>query len=370
MIITRTPFRISFFGGGTDYPGWYLKHGGAVLVTSINKYCYLTCRTLPPFFAHRFRVVYIKSENTNTIEEISHPAVRGILKHLDWKSGLEIHHDADLPARGGMGSSSAFTVGLLHALHALRGRMVGKHDLAMESIHIEQNVLRETVGSQDQVSVAVGGFNHVRFLPGGDISVTPVTVTRERFRELESHLMLFYSGIERTAAKVAGSYVANIEEKAEQMKAMSALVDQSLAILTGGGLIDEFGRLLHEAWQVKRRFSQQVSNSRIDDIYERGRKAGALGGKILGAGGGGFVLLFVAPDRQRAVRAALSDLVHVPFRFEAQGSQVIFYETEEDYSSASADNAHCRHDETIDLDLQAEAVGRGAATGPGARATP
>jgi D-glycero-alpha-D-manno-heptose-7-phosphate kinase len=356
MIITRTPFRISFFGGGTDYPAWYLKHGGAVLVTSINKYCYLTCRNLPPFFAHKFRVVYIKSENTNTIEEISHPAVRGILKHLDWQNGLEIHHDADLPARGGMGSSSAFTVGLLHALNALKGRMVSKYQLALDSIHIEQHVLCETVGSQDQVSVAVGGLNHIRFLPGGDINVTPITVTRDRLRELESHLMLFYSGIERTAAKVAGSYAVNIEEKAAQMQAMAALVDQSLSILTGTDKIEEFGRLLHEAWQVKRRFSQQVSNSKIDDIYDRGRRAGALGGKILGAGGGGFVLLFVPPDGQRAVRNALADLVHVPFRFESLGSQVIFFESGEDYSGATTDNASCQFGKAIDLDLQGDGV--------------
>jgi D-glycero-alpha-D-manno-heptose-7-phosphate kinase len=352
MIITRTPFRISFFGGGTDYPAWYLKHGGAVLVTSINKYCYLTCRNLPPFFPHKFRVVYIKSENTSTIDEISHPAVRGILKHLEWKDGLEIHHDADLPARGGMGSSSAFTVGLLHALSALKGRMVSKYQLALDSIHLEQNVLRETVGSQDQVSVAVGGFNHVRFLPGGDINVTPVTVTRERLRELESHLMLFFSGIERTAAKVADSYAINIEEKSAQMQAMAALVDQSVKILTSNCEIDEFGKLLHEAWQVKRRFSPQVSNQKIDDIYERGRRAGALGGKILGAGGGGFVLLFVPPDRQSAVRVALADLIHVPFRFERLGSHVIFFENDEDYSSATVDNANCRFAKAIDLDLQ------------------
>src|SRR6266446_8492202 len=191
MVISRTPFRISFFGGGTDYPAWYQRHGGAVLVTSINKYCYLTCRHLPPFFKHKYRVVYVKSENANTVEEISHPAVRGLLQYLDWKEGVEIHHDADLPARGGMGSSSAFTVGLLNALSALKGKMVTKKDLALDSIHIEQNVLRETVGSQDQVSVAYGGFNHIQFLPDGEITVTPVTIGCDRIRELEQHLMLF-----------------------------------------------------------------------------------------------------------------------------------------------------------------------------------
>jgi D-glycero-alpha-D-manno-heptose-7-phosphate kinase len=356
MIITRTPFRISFFGGGTDYPGWYRKHGGAVLATSINKYCYLTCRHLPPFFSHKFRVVYVKSENAKTIDEISHPAVRGILKHLEWKNGLEIHHDADLPARGGMGSSSAFTVGLLHALHALRGRMVSKYELAMESIHVEQDVLGETVGSQDQVSVAVGGLNHIRFLAGGEVQVAPVTVGRERIRALEAHLMLFYSGIERTAATVAESYASKIEEKAAQMQAMSELVDQGISILNSSCDIVEFGKLLQEAWTIKRRFSQRVSNPRIDEIYARGLRGGALGGKVLGAGGGGFVLLFVPPERQRAVRSELADLVHVPFRFESSGSHVIFYEMGEDYSSAAKDNASCLSGETIDLDTQAEAL--------------
>jgi D-glycero-alpha-D-manno-heptose-7-phosphate kinase len=357
MIITRTPFRISFFGGGTDYPAWYKKHGGAVLVTSINKYCYLTCRDLPPFFQHKYRIVYVKSENTRSIEEISHPAVRGILKHLEWRGGLEIHHDADLPARGGMGSSSAFTVGLLHALHALKGRMVSKYDLALESIHVEQDILKETVGSQDQVSVAVGGLNHIQFLPGGQINVTPVTIAAGRIRELESHLMLFYSGIERTAAKVAGSYADNIEEKAAQMRKMAALVDRGLAILNSDCAITEFGKLLHEAWQVKRAFSNRVSNGKIDGIYQRAVENGAIGGKILGAGGGGFVLVFVEPQRQRKVREGLKDLVHVPFKFETGGSQVLFYEPGEDYSGTAEDNAGCTFDRALDLDLEDVVVG-------------
>ncbi|MFO1478377.1 MAG: kinase [Verrucomicrobiota bacterium] len=356
MIISRTPFRISFFGGGTDYPAWYLKHGGAVLVSSINKYCYLTCRYLPPFFQHRYRIVYVKSENCRTIDEISHPAVRGILKELNWKQGLEIHHDADLPARGGMGSSSAFTVGFLHALHALRGRMVSKHELALQSIRMEQDVLQETVGSQDQASVAYGGFNHIRFLPGGQISVTPVTVSAERIRELESHLMLFYTGIERTAAKVAASYAVNMDDKAPQMEAMKQLVEQGITLLNNGSDIVEFGRLLHEAWKIKRKFSQKVTNEHIDDIYNGGLSAGAIGGKILGAGGGGFVLLFVPPERQRAVRERLKQLVHVPFRFDYSGSQIVFFENDEDWSAATLDNQTCALEKPIDLDLKSESA--------------
>ncbi|MEI7466649.1 MAG: hypothetical protein WCL57_00330 [Chloroflexota bacterium] len=198
MIIARTPYRISFFGGGTDYPGWYREHGGAVIAATIDKYCYLTVRHLPPFFEHRHRVVWSKIEQVGQIDEISHPAVRGILKYAGVERGLEIHHDGDLPARSGMGSSSAFTVSLLNALHGLHGQMTSKHKLAMEAIHVEQTVLKETVGSQDQVSAAYGGFNHIRFLQNGEISVAPITVSSARAHELDSHLMLFYTGIKRT----------------------------------------------------------------------------------------------------------------------------------------------------------------------------
>ncbi len=213
MIISRTPFRISFFGGGTDYPAWYLNHGGAVLATTINKYCYITCRYLPPFFEHRIRVVYSKIENCQSFEEIDHPSVREVLRFLKFTRGLEIHHDGDLPARSGMGSSSSFTVGLLHALHALEGRMTTKQQLAKEGIHVEQDCLKETVGSQDQVLAAYGGLNHVAFSATGDITVRPVPLARERMAELNQHLMLIYTGIERTASDVAGTFVPAIEKR-------------------------------------------------------------------------------------------------------------------------------------------------------------
>jgi D-glycero-alpha-D-manno-heptose-7-phosphate kinase len=203
MIISRTPFRISFFGGGTDFPEWYREHGGAVLATTIDKYCYLTCRHLPPFFEHRIRVVYSKIENCQSVEEISHPSVREVLRYLKFDRGVEIHHDGDLPARSGMGSSSAFTVGLLNALYALKGHMVNKQQLAKESIEIEQNWVRENVGSQDQVVTAYGGLNHITFLANGEISVRPVTISTERMKELNSHLMLFYTGIARTSSEIA-----------------------------------------------------------------------------------------------------------------------------------------------------------------------
>ena len=333
MIISRTPFRISFFGGGTDYPSWYRKHGGAVLATTIDKYCYLTCRYLPPFFEHKYHVVWSKIESCRSIDEIEHPAVRAILRHMGVDRGVEIHHDGDLPARSGMGSSSAFTVGLLHALYALQGRMPDKHTLAMESIHVEQDVMEETVGSQDQVSAAYGGLNHITFLPSGDISVRPVTITRDRAKELNSHLMLFYTGIRRTAANVAGSYVEDLEARRRPLRIMKELVEESVAVLSEREDIHVFGELLHEAWQAKRSLSAQVSNPQVDDLYDQAVMAGAIGGKLTGAGGGGFLLLFVDPSRQQDVRTRLSDLIHVPFEFDFGGSQIVFFDPEKDYSA-------------------------------------
>jgi D-glycero-alpha-D-manno-heptose-7-phosphate kinase len=334
MIICRTPFRISFFGGGTDYPSWYRQHGGAVLAATIDKYCYLTCRHLPPFFEHRLRIVYRKIETCQSADEISHPAVRETLKHLGFERGLELHHDGDLPARSGMGSSSAFTVGLLHALYALRGRMPSKMQLAEESIHIEQNLLRETVGSQDQVMAAFGGFRHVQFSTEGKLTVNPLVLPSERVQELQAHLMLFYTGIARTASDVARSYIARIDHCKKQLHIMKELVDESIDILASGMDIRAFGDLLHEAWQTKRSLSAQVSTHEIDALYERARLAGAIGGKLTGAGGGGFLLLFVPPDKRNSVMNALDRQIHVPIAFESAGSQIIFYEPGIDYQEA------------------------------------
>ena len=333
MIISRTPFRVSFFGGGTDYPSWYLDHGGTVLGVTIDKYCYLTCRYLPPFFKHRIRVVYSHIENCQTVDEIAHPAVREVLRYLGMDRGVEIHHDGDLPARSGMGSSSSFTVGLLHALHALNGYMPSKRQLAMEGIRIEQDMLKETVGSQDQVLAAFGGFNHIVFSQSGEISVTPVTLSAERLHELSSHLMLFYTGIERTASEIAASYITSAKGKLSQLRIIKDLVDEGIAILNSGRDIDAFGALLHEAWEAKRSLSPEVSNSYVDELYRHALEIGALGGKLLGAGGGGFTLLFVPPSKQERVRDGLKKLIHVPFRFEFSGSQIIFFEPERDYSA-------------------------------------
>jgi D-glycero-alpha-D-manno-heptose-7-phosphate kinase len=339
MIISRTPFRVSFFGGGTDYPGWYLEHGGAVLATTIDKYCYLTCRYLPPFFEHKFRLVYSKLENRRSIDEIEHPSAREVIRHLGIERGLEIHHDADLPARSGLGSSSAFTVGLLHGLYALQGRSVGKRELAREAIHIEQEVLRETVGSQDQASTAHGGFNLITFLQSGDLVVSAVPVGRARLNELNEHLMLFYTGIRRTAETVARTYVDDIKSKRRQLRLMKDLTDEALGIVNSGVDLKEFGFLLHEAWEAKRSLSSHVSNSDVDDLYDTALRHGATGGKLLGAGGGGFFLVFAPPECHRAIRDALAGLVYVPFRFEFGGSQVIFMDREQDYQDLEHDSA-------------------------------
>jgi D-glycero-alpha-D-manno-heptose-7-phosphate kinase len=339
MIICRTPYRISFFGGGTDYPNWYREHGGTVLATTINKYCYLTCRFLPPFFEHRLRIVWSKIETCASVDEIAHPAVREVLQYLKIERGVEIHHDGDLPARSGMGSSSAFTIGLLHVLHALKGEMVSKHQLALEGIHIEQDCLKELIGSQDQVMAAYGGFNQIMFVPNGEIVVKPLTISSERLGQLNSHLMLFYTGIKRTAAEVAGSYINGMESRRRQLRILKDLVDEGVMVLSGHGNIDSFGELLHEAWAVKRSLSTHVSNDAVDEIYEDARLAGALGGKLLGAGGGGFLLLFVPPERQVHVKERLNQLIHVPFRFEFTGSQIIFLDREEDYAQQEQDRA-------------------------------
>jgi D-glycero-alpha-D-manno-heptose-7-phosphate kinase len=327
MIITKTPFRISFFGGGTDYPGWYREHGGSVLSTSIDKYCYITCRRLPPFFEHKHRIVYSKIENVKSVDEIVHPAVRNILQWMDVTEGLEIHHDGDLPARSGLGSSSSFTVGLIHAIKALRGQYTSKKDLARDAIYLEQEVIKENVGSQDQASAAYGGFNRIDFLTSGDLAYSPVIVKKERQNALESHMMLFFTGMTRIASEVAKAQIDNISNKYAQLKHMHAMVDEGLSILGNENTsLDEFGKLLDQAWHYKRSLSERVSNSAIDDIYTAAIKAGALGGKILGAGGGGFLLIFARPEDQPKVREALHGLIHVPFKFEGGGSNVVLYQ--------------------------------------------
>jgi D-glycero-alpha-D-manno-heptose-7-phosphate kinase len=327
MIITKTPFRISFFGGGTDYPGWYREHGGQVLSTTIDKYCYITCRHLPPFFDHKHRIVYSNIENVRSIDDIQHPAVRGVFKWANVTEGLEIHHDGDLPARSGLGSSSAFSVGLVHALKGLRGQMSSKHELAEDVIHIEQNLLKENVGSQDQISAAYGGFNHISFRTDDSFSVAPITFSAGRRDELQSHLMLCFTGFSRIADAIAKSKIDNLKIRQRELCLMGEMVDEAIAILMNVNTsIDEFGKLLDLSWKYKRSLSDRVSTPEIDDIYKAALDAGAIGGKILGAGGGGFMLLFAKPERHVAIRERLKNLVHVGFNFENFGSRVALYQ--------------------------------------------
>jgi D-glycero-alpha-D-manno-heptose-7-phosphate kinase len=329
MIISRTPYRISFFGGGTDYPPYFREHGGAVLATTINKYCYLNCRFLPPFFEHKSRIVWSEMERVNDYRDISHPVIRETLGMLGIEEGVEIHHNGDLPARSGLGSSSSFTVGLLHALYAMRGQMVNKTTLARQAIEIEQVRLRENVGVQDQIETAFGGINQIQIHPDGSFDVRPVVISEARQQELEDHLLLFYTGVARFASVVAADKVAAIPDKQAELAAMREMVEQGLRILTGGGDILDFGRLLHEAWEIKRSLSAKIAPGFVNDIYTTARAAGAVGGKLLGAGGGGFMVFMVPPERREAVLQALNNLLVVPFGFERSGSQIIFYEPEQ-----------------------------------------
>jgi len=326
MIISRTPFRISFFGGGTDYPAWYREHGGAVLATSINKYCYISIRYLPPFFDYKSRIVYSKVELVQDPKEIQHPAVRAALNFLGIREGVEIHHDGDLPARTGLGSSSTFTVGLLHALYALRGRMASKMQLARDAIHLEHDLLHETVGAQDQVITAHGGLNRIDFSPDDNFRISPMILKKDRLVSLQAHCMLIFTGFTRIASEVAAEQVQKTPQNHSELKQMYQMVDQATKILSSDGDLSEFGKLLHENWQLKRRLSSRVSTPEIDGIYEAGRAAGAIGGKILGAGGGGFLLLFARPEDQAKIAAKLDKFLHVPFRFETLGSQIIHYD--------------------------------------------
>jgi D-glycero-alpha-D-manno-heptose-7-phosphate kinase len=335
MVITSTPLRISFFGGGTDYPVWYRQYGGAVLATTINKRCYITCRRMPPFFEYHSRISYSKVENVRRNDAIEHPSVRSCLQFLGIADGVEIHHVADLPARTGLGTSSAFTVGLLLGLYALQDRMRDKHSLAADAIHVEQDLLQEAVGAQDQVSAAYGGFNRINFQADGTIEVKRVLAAQSRLAELEQHLALFFTGFSRTASEIAQEQVRLTPQRKQELDTMLQLVDEAETITTNPHRsLDEFGRLLHESWKIKRSLTQKITNANIDEIYEAGLSAGALGGKLLGAGGGGFMLFFVPPERRLALRERLKKLLCVPFSFSNQGSHVVVYEADEVYDKS------------------------------------
>lgn len=330
MIINKTPFRISFFGGGTDYPVWYKKNGGSVLSTTVNKYCYISCRYLPPFFKYKYRIRYTLREEVQSISEITHPSVRECLKFLNIKEGVEMVHTSDLPAQSGIGSSSAFTVGFLDSLYALTGRMVSKKQLALDAINVEQNLIKENVGSQDQTAAAFGGFNRIDFGGIEEINVQPIILSPEKLNLLQDHFMLFFTGLSRNASDIAKEQIKQTPSKYNELLTMKAMVDEAINILCSNPYrIEDFGKLLDESWKIKRSLTNLVSTSKIDAIYETALRTGAIGGKICGAGGGGFLLLFVPPENQSRVKEALKDFLYVPFRFETGGSQIIFNSPQE-----------------------------------------
>lgn len=329
MAMSRTPYRVSFFGGGTDYPEWYREHGGSVLSMAINRYCYIVGRHLPPFFATRHRVVWSHIETVNSISEILHPAVRAGLQYMEFDNerGVEIHHQGDLPARSGIGSSSSFSVGLINVLHAMRGQTINKRDLANAAIHLERDILQETVGCQDQVASAYGGLNVISFGTDGAIDVVPLDLSGQNQQKLEDWLLLFYTGTTRLSSTIAKMLVSNLATKSNHLRRMHAMVEPAAKQLRSGDL-ESFGQFLNEAWQLKRQLSDGVTTSSIDDVYSAALSAGALGGKLLGAGGAGFMAFIVPPEKQPQVRAALSHLLHVPAGIDFTGSTIVYRQVE------------------------------------------
>lgn len=327
MIITRTPVRVSFFGGGTDYPAYYRRHGGATLATAVNKYVYVTVQNLTDYFDHKIQVHYSKVESVKTIDEIQIPNVREALRLLSIHRGVEIHLVGDLPARTGLGTSSATTVGLLKALHGHRGALISDKEVATQAVHVEQEMIGERVGSQDQYICACGGFLHLQFMRDGEVRVEPLPLSRGRLTELDQHLMMMYTGLQRTAHEILTDQVQRTRdgELDDRLAVMKDQVIKGIDILAGPVPIRRFGELLHDAWELKRSLSSQISNPRLDELYTRARAVGAIGGKLLGAGAGGFLLLFVEPDRQQVVREALPELREVQFHFEPQGTRIIYY---------------------------------------------
>lgn len=331
MIITRTPFRISFFGGGTDLPDYYRQYEGEVLSTTINKYLYITCRHMPPFWDYKHRFVYgSKTELVSELDEIDHPAIRETLRFLQIDYGVDMHYNTDIPARSGIGSSSSFTVGLLNALNGLEGKITSKYQLMRDSIYIEQEMIKEPVGAQDQTAAAFGGLNHIIFHKDGEIEVRPVTISQKRIEELTAHLLLVFTGFQRYSKNIEDKKIKNIERNLANLHEIKRYVSEALKILNSNADIREFGSLLNETWLKKKLLADNVTDQRINDMYDIGLKNGAIGGKLLGAGGGGFMLFFVTPENRERLKQKLDNYICVPFQFENIGSQVIYYKQEDE----------------------------------------
>lgn len=337
MIITKTPFRMSFFGGGTDMPEFFNENGGAVLSTTFDKYCYVNVRHLPRFFEYTTELSYSETERVTSVDEIRHPAIRNAMKLLDMHE-IRLTYEADLPARSGLGTSSSFAVGMLNAFYALKGRYVDKKTLADQAIYLERDMCREAGGWQDQIAAAYGGFNRIEFHADG-YTVSPVILSAERKETLDSNLLMFFTGFTRFSSEIQQSTQSCMKEKKSRLLEMLALVDEAEAILVDRSRpLSEFGKLLDHAWKLKRGISGSISTDSIDELYAKALKAGALGGKLLGAGGGGFLVFYVEPERQNAVREALSDLLYVPFRFETGGTRIIHYSPETYVPRKNAEN--------------------------------
>ena len=332
MIITKTPFRMSFFGGGTDMEDFFRVHGGAVLSTTFDKYCYVNVRHLPPFFDYRTELSYSKTERVTSIDAIQHPAIRNAMKMLDMHE-IRLTYEADLPARSGLGTSSSFAVGMLSAFYALKGKYADKKKLADEAIYLERVLCGEAGGWQDQIAASYGGFNRINFNKDGTYDVLPIIISPERKKQLDHNLMMFFTGFTRFSSDVQKANAASPETqeaKEKRLLEMLDLVDDAEDVLTNKKRdLDEFGRLLDHTWKLKRQTGSAVSTSNIDALYQRGMEAGALGGKLLGAGGGGFLVFYVQPEKREALKAAMHDLLYVPFHFEDGGSRVLYYSPED-----------------------------------------
>mgnify|MGYP000991909793 FL=1 len=330
MIITRTPFRMSFFGGGTDMEEYFKKNNGAVLSTTIDKYCYVNVRHLPPFFDYKTEIAYSKTERVQDINEIEHPAVRNAMKELDMHQ-IRLTYEADLPARSGLGTSSSFAVGMLNAFYALKGKYVSKKRLADEAINLERELCNESGGWQDQIAASFGGFNRINFSNNG-YEVLPIIISPERKEKLNKNLFMFFTGFTRFSSdiqKINNENKNGKEKKEETLKKMYELVDEAEKILTDKNRdLDDFGRLLDYSWKLKKQTGKAVSTSNIDALYERGIKAGALGGKLLGAGGGGFLVFYAQPENHEKLKQELKDLLYIPFEFENEGTKVLYYSPE------------------------------------------
>lgn len=333
MIITQTPFRMSFFGGGTDFPGYYNEYGGSVISTTFDKFCMVSVGHLPRFFDYSNQLTYSKIERTKSVDEIEHPAVRNAMKYLDMHE-LRIDYEADLPARSGLGTSSSFAVGMLNAFYALKGKYVSKKQLSEDAIYLERTLCKESGGIQDQIAAAYGGFNRIDFNASG-FDVNPIIISAERKLLLNKNLMLFFTGFSRFSSEIAQKQEKSIKDKLNELHEMHKLVDDAHAILTSKTDLNEFGRLLDYTWKLKRGITDAISNDSIDALYKKAIDSGALGGKLLGAGGGGFMLFYVEADKQAAVRNALKDLLYIPFEFENNGTKVIYFKPE-DYELSEA----------------------------------